>query len=120
MTGAPTQADLRGNLGVRAQDGHIVDDQCEDLLTLAINNRGIGPKLRQILRQCQDAAARVYTELFLSSFSEAGKFRFGCCQLGQACIPLRLEAGRDQPIRRVDEHEAPPGRVTFITGAGDA
>jgi len=124
VTGAPTQADLRGNLGIRAQDGHIVDDQCEDLLTLSINNRRIGPKLRQILRQCQNATTRVYTKLFLSSLSEASEFCFGGSQLGQACIPLRLEAGRDQTIRRVDEHEAPPRRVKVeqlgIAAPGDS
>lgn len=98
--GATAQPHMGSDLNMLAQNGHVFDEKCEDLLSLTVDDCRISPELRQVTGESFDPAPRVSAQLFLGAGSEAGELLFDCRQLGQTPIPLRLEAGRDQSVRR--------------------
>jgi hypothetical protein len=100
--GTAAQPDVRSDLVILAQDGHILDEMGKDFLAFSINDCRIGPELRQIMSERLDPVPHLGAQLLQSTGVEAGKFFLDRCKLRLARIPFRLEAGCNQSVCCVD------------------
>jgi hypothetical protein len=92
VIGTTPQSQVGCDLGMLAQDGHILDEKCKDLLALAVDDGRISPELWQVATERTDAVLHVDAQLLLGLGMEACELFLDRRQLGQACIPLRFEA----------------------------
>jgi len=82
VTSTTPQSQVGCDLGMLAQDGHILDEKCKDLLALAVDDGRISPELWQVATERTDAILHVDAQLLLGLGTEACELFLDRRQLG--------------------------------------
>jgi len=82
VTSTTPQPHVSGDLGMLAQNGHILDEKSKDLLALAVYDGRIGPELWHVAAERPDAILHIGAQLLLGLGTEACELFLDRRQLG--------------------------------------
>jgi len=116
MRRAAPEAQLSAQLATLEQ-GYISNQKSCHSLAFALGCVRIVPQSREILGEGYDGRTLLMGKPRAIALSQLFEVLLGLSECPQRLVPFGLKRVRDQPVTRVDVHEAPTCQIGLIAGA---